>query len=58
MIPIKYTGDLTAYEAFCKKFKNRLNRILQRGYIGNRQRITVREEKSKAATLTGTHKKK
>ena len=56
MIPIKYTGDLTAYEEFCKRFKNRLSLILQRGYIGNRQRITVIEAKRKVATLTGNQK--
>ena len=56
MIPIKYTGNLTAYEEFCRGFMNRLNLILQRGYIGKRQRITVFEAKRKVATLTGNQK--
>ena len=53
MIPIEYSGDMSAYDKFCRNFKKRLSLILQRGYIGNRSNITVKEAKQYSAKLQG-----
>lgn len=51
MIPISYTGDLTAYYNYCGAFKKSLDKILQRGYVGNRAEITVADAKIYMASL-------
>lgn len=51
MIPISYTGDLTAYYNYCDAFKESLDKMLQRGYVGNRAEITVADAKTYMASL-------
>lgn len=46
MIPIAYTGDMTAYDDFCSTFKKHLEKIIQRGYVCNRKKISVKDARS------------
>lgn len=51
MIPISYTGDLKAYYNYCDAFKSSLDKMLQRGYVGNRAETTIADAKTYMASL-------
>lgn len=56
MIPIAYTGDLSAYELFCDKFKKSLAKIIKRGYVGNRKKTSVGDAKAYMSSLADPQK--
>lgn len=56
MIPIAYTGDLSAYESFCDNFKKSLAKIIKRGYVGNRKKTSVGEARAYMASLAEPQK--
>lgn len=56
MIPIAYTGDMSAYDTFCCTFKNHLSKIIKRGYVGNRKKMYVKDAKSLMRKMPKGHK--
>lgn len=56
MIPIAYTGVISAYDKFCQEFHKKLEKVITQGYIGNRAKTTVKEAKVYYQTLTPEQK--
>lgn len=52
MIPIDYTGDMSAYDQFCDDFKKKLDATIKKGYIGKRKEMSVAEAKAIMGTIT------
>lgn len=58
MIPIDYSGSLKVYNQFVTDFRKEMKKVIDKGYIGNRERIRVKDALAVLASLSAVQKKK
>lgn len=58
MIPIDYSGSLKKYNQFITDFRKEMKRVIDKGYIGNREKTKVKDALAVLASLSAVQKKK
>lgn len=58
MIPIDYSGSLKVYNQFITDFRKEMKKVIDRGYIGNREKTKVKDALAVLASLSAVQKMK